>query len=122
MEEAKQDREKGEPKIRRRIFRELEAIAFQDPKEYVKTEEIDGELRQVPRAVSEMKPRARRVIEAVNFQKDGGVTYKMYSKLKALEILGRMEGQPIPGEEGAGLSEGDRMLLEKAMKRHEGNS
>ena len=37
MEEAKQRREKGEPKIRRRIFRELEAIAFQDPKEYVKT-------------------------------------------------------------------------------------
>lgn len=85
---------------------ELEAIAFQDPKEYVKTEESEGEPRQVPRVVSEMKPRARRVIETVNFQKDGGVTYKMYSKLKALEILGRMEGQPIPGEEGAGLSEG----------------
>ena len=122
MEEAKKKREKEGRKIQQRVIRELEAIAFQDPKEYVKTEESEGEPRQVPRVVSEMKPRARRVIETVNFQKDGGVTYKMYSKLKALEILGRMEGQPIPGEESAGLSEGDRLLLEKAAKRHEGNS
>ena len=38
MEEAKKKREKEGRKIQQRVIRELEAIAFQDPKEYVKTD------------------------------------------------------------------------------------
>ena len=104
---------------RRKILRELGRIAFLDPRDYLETRAEEDGLRTRIREIGGIPLRARRAIESISENRDGSMSYKFYSKLKALELLEKMEAGSAAPEEDEPLLEGDRLLLEKVVRRLE---
>lgn len=106
--------------LQQRIEKELKAIAFQNPANYLERYvDEQGKTEWRPKPFDKLTPRAKRAIERIEVKKDGSVEYKMFSKFKAFEMLQKL----CPSESGEApemeLSQGDRELLRKVSKRCE---
>ncbi len=105
--------------LQQKIEKELRAIAFQNPANYLERYlDEEGNIQWRPKPFDKLTPRARRAIERIEVKKDGTIEYKMFSKFKAFEMLQKL----CPSESAEPtleLSEGDRELLRKVSRRCE---
>ncbi len=109
--------EKGVKQLQQRIERELRAIAFQHPADYLECcVDEEGKARWQQKPFERLTPRAKRAIERVEIKRDGSMEYRLFSKFKAFEMLQKLYASRAEEAETK-LSEGDRELLRKVSRR-----
>ncbi len=81
--------------LQKQIEGELEAIALANPYDFVKVTEMSGDeevnYRLVPVPSEEISDNNKKAVEVLS-QTARGIEVKLHNKLKAIEMLGKMNG------------------------------